>query len=58
MVRNYIDWIISLPWYEKTEIEDDIDKSEGILDEDHYGLEKPKERILEYLAVQDRKSVV
>jgi ATP-dependent Lon protease len=52
VVRNYIDWIISLPWYEKTEIGDDIDKSETILDEDHYGLEKPKERILEYLAVQ------
>jgi ATP-dependent Lon protease len=52
VVRNYIDWIISLPWYEKTEVENDIDKSEGILDEDHYGLEKPKERILEYLAVQ------
>src|SRR5210317_312992 len=52
VVRNYIDWILSLPWNEKTEVEDDIDKSEGILDEDHYGLEKPKERILEYLAVQ------
>jgi ATP-dependent Lon protease len=52
VVRNYIDWIISLPWYEKTEVGDDIDKSERILDEDHYGLEKPKERILEYLAVQ------
>jgi ATP-dependent Lon protease len=52
VVRNYIDWIISLPWYEITEVEDDIDKSERILDEDHYGLEKPKERILEYLAVQ------
>ena len=52
VVRNYIDWIISLPWYEKTEVEDDMEKSERILDEDHYGLEKPKERILEYLAVQ------
>ena len=52
VVRNYIDWIISLPWFEKTEVGDDIDKSETILDEDHYGLEKPKERILEYLAVQ------
>ena len=52
VVRNYIDWIISLPWFEKTEVGDDIDKSEKILDEDHYGLEKPKERILEYLAVQ------
>jgi ATP-dependent Lon protease len=52
VVRNYIDWIISLPWYERTEVEDDMEKSERILDEDHYGLEKPKERILEYLAVQ------
>ncbi len=52
VVRNYIDWIISLPWYEKTEVGDDLDESERILDEDHYGLEKPKERILEYLAVQ------
>ncbi len=52
VVRNYIDWIISLPWYEKTEVGDDLDNSEEILDEDHYGLEKPKERILEYLAVQ------
>jgi ATP-dependent Lon protease len=52
VVRNYIDWIISLPWYKVTEVGDDLDKSEKILDEDHYGLEKPKERILEYLAVQ------
>jgi ATP-dependent Lon protease len=52
VVRNYIDWIISLPWYEQTEVGDDVDEAEKILDEDHYGLEKPKERILEYLAVQ------
>jgi ATP-dependent Lon protease len=52
VVRNYIDWIISLPWYEKSEVGDDLDEAEKILDEDHYGLEKPKERILEYLAVQ------
>ncbi len=52
VVRNYIDWIISLPWFENTEVADDLDESEKILDEDHYGLEKPKERILEYLAVQ------
>jgi ATP-dependent Lon protease len=52
VVRNYIDWILSLPWYETTEVQDDIDEAEKILDEDHYGLEKPKERILEYLAVQ------
>ncbi|MFW5931177.1 MAG: endopeptidase La [Desulfosalsimonas sp.] len=52
VTRNYIDWILSLPWYEKSEISDDIDEAEKILDEDHYGLERPKERILEYLAVQ------
>jgi ATP-dependent Lon protease len=52
VVRNYIDWLISLPWFEKSEINTDIDKAEKILDEDHYGLEKPKQRILEYLAVQ------
>ena len=52
VVRNYIDWIISLPWYEKSEVADNLDEAEKILDEDHYGLEKPKERILEYLAVQ------
>jgi ATP-dependent Lon protease len=52
VVRNYIDWIISLPWHEKSEVGDDLDEAEKILDEDHYGLEKPKERILEYLAVQ------
>jgi ATP-dependent Lon protease len=52
VVRNYIDWIISLPWYEKSDVADDLDEAEKILEEDHYGLEKPKERILEYLAVQ------
>jgi ATP-dependent Lon protease len=52
VVRNYIDWLISLPWYEKSRVRRDIEKAEDILDEDHYGLEKPKERILEYLAVQ------
>ena len=52
VVRNYIDWIISLPWYEKSDVQDDLDEAEKILEEDHYGLEKPKERILEYLAVQ------
>jgi ATP-dependent Lon protease len=52
VVRNYVDWIISLPWYEKSDVRDDLDEAEKILEEDHYGLEKPKERILEYLAVQ------
>jgi ATP-dependent Lon protease len=52
VVRNYIDWILSLPWYEYTDDKLDIPEAEKILDEDHYGLRKPKERILEYLAVQ------
>ena len=51
VVRNYIDWILSLPWYEYTEDKLDIAEAEKILDEDHYGLRKPKARILEYLAV-------
>ncbi|HJL19660.1 MAG TPA: endopeptidase La [Sandaracinaceae bacterium LLY-WYZ-13_1] len=52
VVRNYIDWILNLPWYDKTDENYDIDLAEKILDEDHYGLKKVKERILEYLAVQ------
>ena len=52
VVRNYIEWLIGLPWFEKTEIRHDIGEAEKILDQDHYGLEKPKERIIEYLAVQ------
>ncbi|KPK38182.1 MAG: DNA-binding protein, partial [Omnitrophica WOR_2 bacterium SM23_29] len=50
--RNYIDWLVALPWSVKTEDNLDIKNAEKILDEDHYGLEKPKERILEYLAVR------
>ncbi len=52
VVRNYIDWILSLPWFERSKVQTDIDKAETILNDDHYGLKKPKERILEYLAVQ------
>src|SRR5512140_1357303 len=52
VVRNYIDWILSLPWYEYSDDKLDIAEAEKILDEDHYGLRKPKARILEYLAVQ------
>jgi len=52
VVRNYIDWICSLPWGEKSEENYDLTAAEAILDEDHYGLKKIKERILEYLAVQ------
>jgi len=52
VVRNYIDWILSLPWMKKTKDKLSIQEAEAILEEDHYGLSKPKERILEYLAVQ------
>jgi len=52
VVRGYIEWLIGLPWFEKTAVRHDIKEAEKILNEDHYGLEKPKERILEYLAVQ------
>ncbi len=52
VVRNYIDWILVLPWSDKSEDRIDLGEAEDILDEDHYGLKKPKERVLEYLAVQ------
>ncbi len=52
VVRNYIDWLISLPWFRKNRSKNNLKKAELILDQDHYGLKKPKERILEYLAVQ------
>ncbi len=52
VVRNYIDWLLDMPWSEKTENKHTMKESEAILEEDHYGLKKVKERILEYLAVQ------
>jgi ATP-dependent Lon protease len=52
VVRNYIDWLVALPWKKGTKDQIDLTRAEEILDEDHYGLEKVKERILEYLAVQ------
>ncbi|MBN2123694.1 MAG: endopeptidase La, partial [Deltaproteobacteria bacterium] len=52
VVRNYIDWILALPWQERTKDKLEIKEAETILEEDHYGLRKPKDRILEYLAVQ------
>ncbi len=54
VVRNYIDWLVSVPWKKRTKIRHDLALAEKVLDEDHYGLEKVKERILEYLAVQQR----
>src|SRR5690606_36201367 len=52
VIRNYVDWLLALPWNVSTADDLDLAKAEAILDEDHYGLEKPKERVLEYLAVQ------
>jgi len=52
VIRNYIDWLLALPWRKRTEDDLDIARAEAVLNEDHYGLEKPKERVLEYLAVQ------
>ena len=54
VVRNYIDWLLNVPWDEKSKVNTDIKKAENILNNDHYGLEKVKERILEFLAVQKR----
>ncbi len=58
VVRNYLDWIFSLPWSQKTRIKKDILAAQKILNEDHYGLDKVKDRILEYLAVQQRVGTV
>ena len=54
MVRSYLDWMVSVPWKRRSRVRRDLAQAEAILDEDHYGLEEVKERILEYLAVQER----
>ncbi len=54
VVRNYLDWILALPWGKRKRLKNDLDRAENILEDDHYGLEKVKERILEHLAVQAR----
>src|SRR6202795_5089902 len=54
VVRNYLDWMLSLPWHKRTKVKRDISGAERVLNADHFGLEKVKERILEYLAVQQR----
>ncbi|MCT8160285.1 endopeptidase La [Pseudoruegeria sp. SHC-113] len=54
VVRNYLDWILSIPWGDKSRVKKDLGRAQEILDTDHYGLEKVKERIVEYLAVQQR----
>jgi ATP-dependent Lon protease len=58
VVRNYLDWMLTIPWAVRSKVKKDITNAEKILDEDHYGLEKVKERILEYLAVQQRTAKI
>ncbi|MFV2057705.1 MAG: endopeptidase La [Thiohalomonadales bacterium] len=58
VVRNYIDWLVSVPWKKRSKIRNNLGKAEDVLEADHYGLEKVKERILEYLAVQQRAKKV
>ena len=58
VVRNYLDWILSIPWGSKSKVKSDLGKAQKVLDTDHYGLDKVKERIVEYLAVQKRMNKV
>ncbi|WP_448202960.1 endopeptidase La [Azospirillum sp. sgz302134] len=58
VVRNYLDWMLSIPWKKRTKVKKDLKLAQKVLDADHYGLEKVKERILEYLAVQNRMNKV
>ncbi|MCP4770666.1 MAG: endopeptidase La, partial [Planctomycetes bacterium] len=56
VVRNYLDWMLSIPWGKRGRVKKDLNAAQGVLDKDHYGLEKVKERIVEYLAVQQRSA--
>tara|TARA_B100000989_G_scaffold242474_1_gene189423 strand:- start:89 stop:2476 length:2388 start_codon:yes stop_codon:yes gene_type:complete len=58
VVRNYLDWMIDIPWYKKDKVDIDLNKALQVLDEDHFGLEKVKERIIEFLAVQKRMNKI
>ena len=58
VVRNYLDWLLAIPWKKRSRVKKDIKHAQSVLDRDHYGLEKVKERILEYLAVQQRTGKV
>ena len=58
VVRNYLDWMLSIPWKKRSKINNDVVAAEKVLEADHYGLEKVKERIIEYLAVQARSPKV
>ena len=54
VVRNYLDWLLSIPWQKKSKMKKDLPAAQALLDADHFGLEKVKDRIVEYLAVQQR----
>src|SRR5690606_2357782 len=56
VVRNYLDWLLGVPWKKRSKVRKDLKVAQDVLDADHYGLEKVKDRILEYLAVQSRVS--
>lgn len=58
VVRTYIDWMVQVPWHKRTKVKKDLKQAEEILNNDHYGLERVKERILEYLAVQTRTNQI
>lgn len=58
VIRNYLDWLLNIPWGKKSKIKNDLGYAEKIMDEEHFGLEKVKERIIEYLAVQSRASKI
>ena len=58
VVRNYLDWMLSIPWKKRSKVSNDVNEAEQVLDADHYGLAKVKERILEYLAVQSRSAKI
>lgn len=58
VIRNYLDWLLTIPWGKKSKIKNDLNYAEKIMDEEHFGLEKVKERIVEYLAVQSRASKI
>ena len=58
VVRNYLDWMLSIPWKKRTRVKKDLKSAQEVLDQDHYGLEKVKERIVEYLAVQQRTNKI
>ena len=56
VVRNYLDWMLSIPWGVKSKVKKDLGRAQQVLDADHYSLDKVKERIVEYLAVQSRSA--